>query len=154
MNDSYNIDELPFATPLMQTRHDAQSHLLARRWREAAECLHMLAAITPNDPWVRQWQVITALSLHRADDAIEFARLALAIPGHMDKDIKADIWFNLGHALSLTGQYPAALDAFEQAIALEPTMYCALEARDNLRAAGMIERECYRSSVAASEWEG
>lgn len=151
MNELHNIDELPFTTPLIQTRHEAQNYLLSRRWREAAECLHMLAALTPNDPWVRQWQVITALSLHRAEEAIEFARLALAIPGHIERDIKADIWFNLGHALALTGQYPAALDAFEQAIALEPTMHCALEARDNLRAAGMIERECYASPVSAAE---
>lgn len=113
-------------------RREAQTHLQARRWIDAAECLQVLAAIDPQDVWVRQWQVIATIALGKPEVAVEAARVALqALPADA-QDERADVAFNLGQALALLGRNDEALDAFDLALSHDPALECARQARARL----------------------
>ena len=121
-----------FISDAQALRNETQELLQRMHWKEAAICLEMLVTVNPDDPWVRQWQVIVAMALGRTDEAIERANEALTVIPEQDKEARADVMFNLGQALVLRGRHTDALDTFSKALLLNPSLKCAEQARTQL----------------------
>ena len=117
--------------PIWQVRVMAQDAIRHKRWIEAADYLTMLTAITPRDPWVRQWQVVVALELDQPQQAVDAGYAALQLLSSKQLNACADVYFNMGQALVKLDQLAAAILAYEKALAYNPALECARLARDH-----------------------
>jgi len=99
--------------------------VLARlsQWEEAAACCIKAIKLTPGRPEPYGQLSDIYLNQNRTEEALQCLRAGLRInPGH------PELQYNLGFALSIKGDLPAAKDAYVRALAVNPEHAAALSA--------------------------